>query len=196
MSLWRRAKQVKYQRESQLQSLQWRKCRCWNGCLGTLALGTLFSAFQSCSGLSAKETSRQNHLPGKQKSKCPSLMFLVRQREHGEVPWLSCNRTNTAHAHLNTSVLAESSAQAHELQEESKQDAACHKGDKLFFPPVTTAASFHSQTVRACHGEPGGSKICHSLISRYHFHPREPFFLLPFFPICPKSKLVHILINP
>lgn len=107
---------------------------------------------------------------------CPSLMFLVRQREHGKVPWLSCNRTNTAHAHLNTSVLAESSAQAHELQEESKQDTACHKGDKLFFPPVTTAASFHSQTVQACHGEPGGSKICHSLISHYHFHPREPFF--------------------
>lgn len=94
----------------------------------------------------------------------------------------SRNGTNTAHAHLNASVLTGSSAQAQGLREVDNQDSSPPKREMyFFFLLLTVTPIFRSQTVRACHGEPGGSKTCHSLIPHYHFHPCRPFFFPPSF---------------
>lgn len=89
---------------------------------------------------------------------------------------------NTAHTHFNTSDLAGCSEQAHGLQEVSNQATSPPKvGNKLFStPPVNNATCFHSQTIQACYGEPGGPKTCHSLIPHCHFNPWDGWVLVWF----------------
>lgn len=109
-------------RESQLWSLQWRRCRCQNVWLGSLALGTIYTAlflFELYINEKIKplawEIKTQVSLPD----------ALGHAMKTGQISYgSSYDTSNPAHTPISTSAQVGPSAQAWGLQEVTNQDTS------------------------------------------------------------------------